>query len=66
VPIPASAFDFDPVHMTCICPAAQKLSHPSVRTNDKSARVAYFEGLLPQARIMYANPHAAERRNGAG
>lgn len=70
--IPASAFDFDPVRMTCICPAGQTLSHRGVRTNDNGVPVAYFEGRLLQCRhcpkrdACMHNPQAAEHRKGAG
>ena len=70
--IPASDFDFDPIQMTCICPAGQQLSHRGVRKNDNGIPVAYFEGRLLQCRncskreACMHNPQSAEHRKGAG
>ncbi|MEH6501822.1 MAG: transposase [Pseudoalteromonas distincta] len=69
---PASAFDFDPIQMTCICPAGQPLSHRGVRKNDNGIPVAYFEGRLLQCRhcpkrnACMHNPQSAGHRKGAG
>ena len=69
---PASAFDFDPIHMTCRCPAGQQLSQRGVRINDAGVPVAYFEGRLLQCRACpkreacMHNPQSAEHRKGAG
>ncbi|SDU16311.1 transposase [Halopseudomonas salegens] len=69
---PAGAFKFDPIKMTCICPAGQQLSHRGVRANDNGIPVAYFEGRLLQCRhcpkreACMHNPQSAEHRKGAG
>src|SRR5690606_6392628 len=48
--IPASEFTFDPVFMTCVCPAGNTLSHRGVRENDNGQSTTYFEGRLLQCR----------------
>lgn len=70
--IPASDFQFDPVNMTCICPAGNQLSHRGVRESETGQPTAYFEGRLLQCRhcplktkCMH-NPRAADHRKGAG
>jgi transposase len=70
--IPASEFTFDPVSMTCVCPAGNTLSHRGVRENDSGQPTAYFEGRLLQCRYCplkqkcMHNPKAADHRKGAG
>lgn len=70
--IPAREFGFDPVQLTCICPAGNTLSARGVRTNDSGQPTAYFEGRLLQCRhcemkhqCMH-NPASADHRKGAG
>ncbi|WP_022961099.1 transposase [Halopseudomonas pelagia] len=69
---PASAFEFDPIKMSCICPAGHQLSYRGVRANDNGIPVGYFEGRLLQCRncpkreACMHNPQAAEHRRGAG
>ena len=70
--IPASEFQFDPVKLTCICPAGNALSHRGVRDSSTGQPTAYFEGKLLQCRhcpikqrCMH-NPAAADHRKGAG
>ncbi|GAB2585405.1 hypothetical protein GCM10026986_10940 [Nitrincola alkalisediminis] len=38
--IPASEFQFDPVKMSCICPAGEQISHRGVKINDRGQRTA--------------------------
>ncbi|WP_461481613.1 transposase [Porticoccus sp.] len=70
--IPASEFDFDPVGMTCICPAGNRLSFRGERTDEYGNPKAHFEGRLLQCRhceikaLCMQNPSAADHRKGAG
>ena len=70
--IPASEFTFDPVEMTCDCPAGNRLSLRNVREIDAGSPKAYFEGRLLQCRhcdkksdCMH-NPSSADHRKGKG
>ena len=70
--IPASEFQFDPIKMTCICPAGNSISHRGTRDNEQGQPIAYFEGRLLQCRNCHKkhrcmkNPSAANHRKGAG
>ncbi len=70
--IPAADFQFDPIKMTCICPAGNTLSHRGVRDSSTGQPTAYFEGRLLQCRHCLLkekcmqNPKAADHRKGAG
>ncbi|OOV85860.1 transposase [Oceanospirillum linum] len=70
--IPASEFQFDPIKMTCICPAGNKISHRGTRDNDQGQPIVYFEGRLLQCRNCHKkhrcmkNPSAANHGKGAG
>ncbi|WP_417585814.1 IS1182 family transposase [Nitrincola sp.] len=70
--IPASEFQFDPVTMTCRCPAGEQISHRGIRTNEHGQLTAYFEGRLLQCRhcskkaSCMKNPASADHRKGAG
>ena len=70
--IPASAFSFDPVNLTCDCPAGNRLSLRSVRETDTGLPKAYFEGKLLQCRDCnikhqcMKNPAAANHSKGNG
>ncbi len=48
--IPASEFQFDPVNLTCICPAGNEISYRATRETDTGLPKAYFEGKLLQCR----------------
>lgn len=70
--IPASEFHFDPIELTCVCPAGNTLSFRGERENDGGQPTAYFEGRLLQCRncdikdrCMH-NPSGADHRKGAG
>ena len=70
--IPASEFTFDPVKLTCVCPAGQQISYQGSRTTRSGLRKAYFVGRLLQCRHCkikercMKNPSAADHRQGAG
>ena len=70
--IPASEFQFDPIKLTCICPAGNQISHRGTRDNDQGQPTAYFEGKLLQCRHCkkkhqcMKNPAAADHHKGAG
>lgn len=70
--MPASEFQFDPVTMTCICPAGESLTYRGLREAENGKNRAHFEGRLLQCRhcpkkhqCMH-NPASADHRNGAG
>lgn len=70
--MPASAFEFDPIHNQCICPAGEHISFRGIRINSHGIKTAYFEGRLLQCRhcekkqhCMH-NPSAADHRKGKG
>ena len=69
---PASAFQFDPVALTCICPTGEKLSYRWQRETDNGKTRVHFEGRLLQCRHCpkkyrcMQNPSSADHRNGAG
>jgi len=70
--IPASEFAFDPIKLTCLCPAGNRLSLRGVRETDTGQPKAYFEGKLLQCRHCdkkqecMQNPDAANHRKGNG
>jgi len=70
--IPASEFSFDPVGMTCDCPAGNRLSLRRVGETDTGLPKAYFEGKLLQCRHCdkktqcMQNPGSADHRKGNG
>jgi len=43
-------FQFDPVTMTCICPAGESLRHEGTRTDQNGVPRAHFQGRLLQCR----------------
>ncbi|MBV1904537.1 MAG: IS1182 family transposase [Pseudomonadales bacterium] len=69
---PASAFDFDPVTLTCCCPAGEVISLRNVRKIDNGTPKAFFEGRLSQCKRCtlkqrcMKNPEAANHRKGNG
>ena len=70
--IPASEFHFDPVAMTCECPAGKRLSLRSVRETETGLPKAFFEGRLSQCSscdrkaACMRNPQSADHRKGKG
>ncbi|MCU4677741.1 transposase [Catenovulum sp. 2E275] len=48
--IPASEFDFDPIELTCVCPAGENLSFRKILERETGVTTAYFEGRLLQCR----------------
>src|SRR5690554_4424968 len=48
--IPASEFQFDPVAMTCTCPAGESLHYEGTRTDQNGVPRAHFQGRLLQCR----------------
>lgn len=70
--IPATQFDFDPVNVTCRCPAGEMISFRSQRLDQHGHLKVFFEGRLLQcrncelkARCM-SNPASANHRKGNG
>jgi len=70
--IPASEFSFDPVNLTCICPAGETLSHIGCREDENGNQKAFFIGRVLQCRHCdkkhqcLRNPDSANRTNGNG
>ena len=70
--IPASEFQFDPVTMTCICPAGKSLHYEGTRTDQNGVPRAHFQGRLLQCRQCsrkhqcMQNPESANHRKGKG
>lgn len=70
--IPASEFRFDPVNLTCICPAGEILKYHGTRADQNGQSRAYFQGRLLQCRHCprkhqcMQNPDAANHRKGKG
>lgn len=70
--IPASAFEFDPIAMTCICPSGLLLSSRGIRQEPDGQQRALFTGKLLQCRgcdlkeQCMVNPESANDRKGSG
>lgn len=70
--IPATEFHFDPVNLTCDCPAGNRLSYRATRQDNNGTTRAYFEGRLLQCRHCpkkhrcMQTPSAADHRHGKG
>ena len=70
--IPASEFHFDPVTMTCVCPAGKSLHYEGTRTDQNGVPRAHFQGRLLQCRQCsrkhqcMQNPDSASHRKGKG
>jgi len=70
--IPASEFTFDPVRLTCICPAGESLSYQNTRISESGAPKAFFNGRIMQCRNCdlknkcMQNPASADHRKGSG
>lgn len=70
--IPASDFDFDPVNLTCRCPAGESISFRHKRMDQHGHLKVFFEGRLLQCRHCaikdrcMSNPESADHRKGNG
>ena len=70
--IPATEFDFDPVTLTCQCPAGEMISYRGKRVDRNNNRKIFFEGRLLQCRHCdiknqcMTNPDSANDRKGNG
>jgi transposase len=70
--IPASEFQFDPVKLTCVCPAEKSLSLIGVKDDINGNPKAFFNGRLLQCRHCdlkqqcMQNPSSADHRKGSG
>lgn len=70
--IPASEFDFDPVNLTCRCPAGEAISFRGKHTDLHGHLKVFFEGRLLQCRHCdlkercMTNPESANHRKGNG
>lgn len=70
--IPAAAFDFDPVNLTCRCPAGEQISFRGKRHDQHGHLKVFFEGRLLQCRHCdlktqcMTHPDAANHRKGNG
>lgn len=68
----ASAFNFDPVNLTCDCPAGKRLRLRQVREDQVGNYKAFFEGRLSACsgceikQQCMRNPAAADHRKGHG
>jgi transposase len=70
--IPSTEFQFDPVNLSCVCPAGQSISYRGTHQDERGNTKAYFEGRLSQCRSCslknqcMRNPEAANHRKGKG
>ncbi len=70
--IPATEFDFDPLNMTCRCPAGHRISFRNQRHDRHGHLKVFFEGRLSQCRHCsikqqcMKNPESANHRKGKG
>lgn len=70
--IPAAAFDFDPINLSCRCPAGEIVSLRNKRQDEHGNLKVFFEGRLLQCRNCaikhqcMKNPSAADHRKGKG
>jgi len=70
--IPSTEFQFDPVSLSCICPAGENISYRGTHQDERSNTKAYFEGRLSQCRNCtfksqcMRNPEATNHRKGKG
>ena len=70
--LPASEFDFDPVSLSCRCPAGEQISYRGQRPDREGNLKAFFEGRLNQCRHCelkqrcMRNPRSANHRKGNG
>ncbi|MEW5683272.1 MAG: transposase [Pseudomonadota bacterium] len=69
---PSSVFEFDPIAMTCICPAGKSLPCRGTRPEPDGQQRALFGGRLLQCRHCYLKeqcmikPESASHRKGSG
>ena len=69
---PATEFVFDPISLTCQCPAGKMISHRGERIDRNNNRKIFFEGRLLQCRQCdikqhcMENPASADHRKGKG
>jgi len=70
--IPATEFEFDPVNLSCRCPAGETISFRGKHTDQHGHIKAFFEGRLLQCRHCtlkqrcMTNPESANHRKGNG
>jgi transposase len=70
--IPATEFSFDPVEISCRCPAGESLSYRGTHIDKRGNSKAFFEGRLLQCRACdikqqcMVNPTSADHRKGNG
>lgn len=71
-PFRSTEFHFDPVELTCICPAGERLGLRREAEDESGNQKAFFEGRLSQCRHCelktgcMRNPAAADHRKGKG
>ena len=69
---PSSVFEFDPIAMTCICPAGNELTSWGIRTEPNGRQRVLFSGRLLQCRNCdlkeqcMQTPESANHRKGSG
>ena len=70
--IPASEFDFDPINLSCQCPAGELLSYLGTGIDQQGNHKAFFKGKLLQCRHCdkklqcMRNPDSANHHKGHG
>lgn len=70
--IESSEFNFDPMNLSCRCPAGNEISFRGLRTDSSGNQRATFEGRLSQCRACdiktkcMKNPSSANHRKGQG
>ncbi|MCH7881164.1 MAG: IS1182 family transposase [Proteobacteria bacterium] len=70
--IPAIEFSFDPVSLTCVCPAGELISYLGTRIDQQGNHKVYFKGKLLQCRHCdkkhqcMRNPNSANDHKGHG
>jgi transposase len=70
--IPASEFNFDPINLSCQCPAGELLSYLGTGIDQQGNHKAYFKGKLLQCRhcdkkqVCMRNPDSANHHKGHG
>jgi len=70
--IPSREFHFDPITLSCVCPAGETISYRSTRQDEHGNNKVFFEGRLSQCKNCtlntrcMRNPAAANHRKGKG
>lgn len=70
--IPSSEFKFDPIKLTCECPAGEMISYHGTRTDQSGQKRIHFQGRLLQCRNCKIKercmhrPESANHRKGNG